>query len=379
VLASLAPASDGFFKFLASIDVVLQLGMVLMIHWAFGWRVGAIATAFWGCNAAANFYWTGGAFLRQDWMFFLVASVCFNRKGKHFLAGASLMWSALLRVFPALLFFGWASMIVMHIISRLRGKPAENGETGLLSYLAPSHKRLILGATVALAVLLPWSLASTRGIQTYKDFAHHIDVHKKTPLTNHMGLPTVLSHNWEGRMRFTRNDNLDDAFKDWKDGRNERKAKYEWVRRGIFVGFCLWIAWALHRSKLLWLGPPFSLILVFCTTDLTCYYYSMFIIAGVLAKSQKRIGAALLATAASSVMLLGKDIGYANTNSSGFYFVDDNFAAQSYIFLLFCVLALWSYSRPLTKEALKAVWNRLPVPRPREYRRGEHPKTIGGL
>lgn len=379
VIASLAPAGDGFFKLLASIDVTLQLGMVLLIHWAFGWRVGAISTIFWGCNAAANFYWTGGAFLRQDWLFFLVASVCFGRKKKHFLAGAALMWSALLRVFPALLFFGWAAMIGLYVLGRLRGRPASDGSKGLLSYLHRDHRRLIAGATVALAVLLPWSLASTGGVQTYKDFLHHIEVHKKTPLTNHMGLPTILSHNWEGRMRFTRNENLDDAFKEWKDGRNERKERYEWVRRGIFVGFCLWIAWALHRSRALWLGPPLSLILVFCTTDLTCYYYSMFIIAGVLAKARKPVGVTLLATAASSVILLGRDIGYADTGLSGFYFVDDNFAAQSYVFLLFCVLSLWSFSRPLNAASLKAFWNRRPAPRPAHYVAGENPRTVGGL
>ena len=40
-----------------------------------GASTGAIATVFWGCNAPANFYWTGGAFMRQDWFFFLVASL----------------------------------------------------------------------------------------------------------------------------------------------------------------------------------------------------------------------------------------------------------------------------------------------------------------
>jgi hypothetical protein len=41
-----------------------------MLVWAFGWRTTAIGVLFWGCNKAADFYWTGGAFLRQDWWFF---------------------------------------------------------------------------------------------------------------------------------------------------------------------------------------------------------------------------------------------------------------------------------------------------------------------
>ncbi|HET9953724.1 MAG TPA: hypothetical protein VFQ61_04455, partial [Polyangiaceae bacterium] len=34
-------ASDGFFKILASLDVLLHLGIVLLFRWAFGWRVMA--------------------------------------------------------------------------------------------------------------------------------------------------------------------------------------------------------------------------------------------------------------------------------------------------------------------------------------------------
>ena len=96
--ASHRPATD-FSKLLSAIDVLLQIGVVLLIRWAFGWRTMAIATVFWGCNAPANFYWTGGAFLRQDWFFLLVAALCFAKKRYFALAGAALTWSALLRIF----------------------------------------------------------------------------------------------------------------------------------------------------------------------------------------------------------------------------------------------------------------------------------------
>jgi hypothetical protein len=203
-IASLSPAGDGFFKALAAIDVVLQLGMVVLLYWAFGWRAGAVSAIFWGTNAAANFYWTGGAFLRQDWLFLMVLSVCMARKRYFFWAGAALMWSALLRIFPGALFGGWAMMVIIYVIQRMRGRPPAPGDTGLLSYLDPTHRRLIAGALVAAAVLVPASMATTGGVQPWKDFSHHIGVHKKTPLTNHMGLPTMLSHTWQSRMRFTR-------------------------------------------------------------------------------------------------------------------------------------------------------------------------------
>lgn len=377
-IASLEPAGDGFFKMLASIDVVLQLGMVVMLHWAFGWRVGAIACVFWGCNAAANFYWTGGAFLRQDWLFLLVASVCLARKRFFFWAGVALMWSALLRVFPIALYGGWVAMVLMYAIQRFRGRPPVDGDKGFLNFIHPNHRKLIWGSLLALAVLVPASMATTGGTAPYKAFIHHIGVHKHTPLTNHMGLPTIVSHTWEGRMRFTRNDNLDDAFKPWKDGRNERKDAREPLQKAILVGTFLWIAWALRRSQLLWLGPALSLPLVMCITDLTCYYYSMYIIAAVVAAARRSVGVALLATAASSVILLGRDIGYADVSLSGFYYVDDNFTAQSYLFFLYSLLALWAYSRPFSIERLKAWWNRKPEPNPKRVR-GKQPTGVAGV
>ena len=362
-LGSFSPADDGFFKLLASIDVTLQLGMIVLIGWAFGYRAMAIGAVFWGCNAAANFYWTGGAFLRQDWLFLLVASVCFARKQMFFWAGAALMWSALLRVFPAVLFFGWGVMVLYYTLGRLRGRPAVDGKTGLLSYLHPHHRHLIASSMMALKMLMPASILTAEDMNAYKEFAAHISVHKHTPLTNHMGLPTILTHTWEGRMRFTRDDNLDDAFQKWKDGRNERKESRKGLQYGITAALALWIAWGLRRTKLLWVGPAISLPLVMCLTDLTCYYYSMYIVAAVLALQRRPFAPVYLATAAASVILLGRDIGYARTGWGGFYYVDDNFTVQSYLFFLMSLLMLWTYARPFSMERLKAWWAGRPEPR----------------
>jgi len=378
-IASLHPADDKFFKVLASLDVMLQLGMLIMLYAAFGWRVGAIGAVFWGCNAAANFYWTGGAFLRQDWLFLLVASCCLARKKRYFWSGAALMWSALLRVFPIALFGGWVAMVLLYALARLRGRPAVDGKSGFLSYIHPSHQKLILGSVFALAVLVPASMATTGGLQPYKDFAHHIGVHKDTPLTNHMGLPTMLSHNWDGRMRFTRNDNLDDAFETWKSGRNERKAALRWAQIGIFAVIFGWIGWAVRRTQLVWVAPALSLPLVMCITDLTCYYYCMYIIAAVLAAARRSIGVGLLATGAASVILLGRDIGYADVGLSGFFYVDDNFTAQSYLFFLFSLLALWAYSRPLNGASLRAWWHRKREPAVVPHEPGKLPTGVAGV
>jgi hypothetical protein len=304
----------------------------------------------------------------MDWIFFLVASVCCARKRKFVLAGGALMWSSLLRVFPVVLFFGYGVIILFHIIKRLRQRrealanPKQNKRRGkeipnkgLLGLIHPDHQRLIAGAVIALSVLVPASMV-VAGPDSYRAFVEHtIAVHKNTPLTNHMGIDTILTHTWDGRMRFTRDENLDDPFELWKAGRLERKENLKHVRHGITLLLMLWIAWALRRTKLLWVGPALSVVLVMSLVDLTCYYYSLFMIVPILIRARPPLGPTLLAGSGASALLLW--------DSTGFYYVDDRFTVQAYLFLVLALLTLYTYSRPFSVARLKAWWRGLPEPK----------------
>lgn len=338
LFAGIAPAGDGFFKLLSALDVLLQIGAVLAIGWAFGWRTMAIATVFWGCNAPANFYWTGGAFLRQDWFFLLVLALCLTKKRYFALAGAALTWSALLRVFPVILFAGWGAIMFFTVLRRFR--------RGHGPWLWPAHKRLIAGAAAAALVLVPTSIAVT-GAHAYADFARHtLHVHNTTPLTNHMGLETVLAHGWKGRMRFTRDDNLDDPFVKWKEARLLRFERLKPLFVLVIGGVLLWTLWALRRTRLLWLGLPLSLPLTVCVTNLTCYYYSMFILGAALVRVRPALGPVYVAASgASQILLLGAPI--------AFYFMDDRYTGESWLYLLLSALFLLAYSRRFSFERLR--------------------------
>lgn len=358
LFGSFGTADDSFFKVLASIDVFLHAGIVLLFYWAFGWRTMAVATVFWGVNAPADFYWTGGAFLRQDWLFLLVAALCCARKRRFFLAGFALTWSALLRIFPGLFVLGWAIIIAIWTIQAIRSRKRAPGDTakGLLAYVHPDHRRVILGCVTALATLVPASIAVT-GADSYKAFYEHtLKTHQNTPLTNHMGLETMLVHNWEGRMRFGRDDNLDDPFQGWKQGRLERFQKMKPVFIAIVLTLFVWTVWALRRTRLLWVGMALSLPLVMSLTNLTCYYYSMFIVSAALVSVRPELGVPILMTSAIGKLLQWPPWGY--------YWVDDRWTAQSWLYFTLCVLLLWGYSRPFSMERLKAWWAGKPEPRP---------------
>lgn len=356
ILSSFAPASDGFFKILACMDILLQLGAVLLINWAFGWRMMAIATVWWGCNGPANFYWTGGAFMRQDWIFLLVAALCLARKRMFSLAGAALTWSALLRVFPLIMFEGWGIVIGLYAFNRIRRGQVDLGQLAKLNFnsiLHKDHQRLIGGCIVAAGLLIPSSMIATQGPEAYEEFfGHTIAVHNNTPLTNHMGLETMLVHDWKGRMRFTRDDNLDDPFVGWKAGRIDRFKERQPYRWAIVLALGLWTTWALRRTKLLWVALALSLPLTMALTNLTCYYYSMFMVAAALAMARKEFAPAFLVVSAVSQIVWER-----------YYFVDDKFAAESWLFGALCILLLFAYSRPFSIARFKAWWDGKPEPR----------------
>jgi hypothetical protein len=352
---SFGAADDGYFKALAFIDIFFHLGCVVMFGWAFGWRAMAVATVFWACNAPANFYWTGGAFLRQDWIFLLVASLCLTRKRKFVLGGFALTWSALLRIFPGLFIGGVAIIVGFYLLDQIRKKQAGAGPKRVLDYLHPDHRRFIGGCLLALGVLVPASIAVT-GTGAWKEFKEHtLETHAGTPLTNTMGLKTMLVHNWDGRMRFTRDDNMDDPFAGWKQGRLDRYQMLKPVFFGIIGAVFLWTAWALRRTKLLWVGIAIGFPLVISIVDLTCYYYSMCMTAAALVVVRRQIGPPLLVTSGVSQILL-----YA---PNGYYWVDDRYTAQSYLFFAMGLLLLFIYSRPFSMARLRAWWDRKPEPK----------------
>jgi hypothetical protein len=316
----------------------------------------AVAAVFWGANAPADFYWTGGAFLRQDWLFLLVAALCLARRRYFVLAGFALTWSALLRIFPGIFVLGWAIIIAIGLIQTARGKRKPvGGAPGILGWLHPDHRRLIGGCVLALAVLVPASIVVC-GTDSYKQFyAHTLKTHQNTPLTNHMGLETMVVHNWEGRMRFGRDDNLDDPFMDWKKGRLERFRMLKPLFIAVVLGIFGWTVWALRRTRLLWVGMALATPLVMSLTNLTCYYYSFFIVLGALASVRP-----LLAVPFLVISAMGKLLQYAPW---GFYWVDDRWTAQSWLYFTLCVLMLYGYSRPFSLERLKAWWDGRPEPR----------------
>jgi hypothetical protein len=181
------------------------------------------------------------------------------------------------------------------------------------------------------------------GIGAHAAFVEHIRLHKDTPLTNNMGLEMLLTHDWDGRMAFNIDERLDDSVQPWKEGYTRRARALRPVLLAISVAELAWLAWVLRRTKLLWVGMALTLPLSMSLLSLTCYYYCFFVAGALLVALSPALGPAYLALAAGSQVL-----------GTRFYWIDDQYAAQSLLFYSLSLCTLYALSRPLPR--LPALW-----------------------
>ena len=407
--ASLYPAGHAFqlpilgktiyLQLLQMLDIGYFAGVFAVMWWGFGWRVFAVAAIFWGCQSSAPNYWTAGAFLRQDWLFFLVLSAASLRKKMPKIAGASLIYSGLLRVFPGLVIVAWLTVAAFYVW-RHRKSPDKRypplvlglagaaglsgaavyfihhnathaaiaavavglGGAGLYQLVAPRmhlvHQQVLAGGLFAAMVLVPtsWAVAGTDSYQQF--FEHTIKVHDHTPLTNHMGLRVLVGvrpgcisdfpKGWctgpgSGRMKWVTDNKLPDPFEPWKRMREERYAKYRLVAYGLIAASFLAFAFVVRRTRSLWVAQCLGQIWIMLLSQLTCYYYSFMILVAPLTRLRRQLEAPLFGLAALSQLIWV---------SSNFY--DDRYTALSFASLAFCYFMLWTFGRKNDVAKLRA-------------------------
>ncbi len=299
-IANFHAATTRYLQLLGSIDMVLLAGMFVALWWAFGWRVSAVGAIFWGSQAVADSSWTQGAFLRQDWLFFLVLAACLTRKRWFAAAGAAMVYAALLRIFPGLCVIGWLVVAGAYLVKHKN--------------LSRPQWRMLAGGTLAAALLIPWSL-HVCGRDVYKDFAQHtLEVHDKTPLTNHMGLRVLIGQKvpfeipvlgigmgpTSGRVKYVKDDKLADPFSVFMSMRNNRYAKYKPVAYGIVALSFIFFAMVVRRIKSMWIAQCLAQIFIILMSQLTNYYYAFMILFAPLTKAKRQLEVPLFGFAALS-------------------------------------------------------------------------------
>ena len=262
----------------AAVDGLLYLSVFVLIGWAFGLRAAVLAILVWGVGYPWGYFWTGGSFGRVPWLFMSTASVCLLKKGQPFLGGVAMTWAMLLRVFPGALIAGIALKIA----------------AGALKFkLSRSHAMFIAGCTVALLVLVVASLPSAGGFEAYPEFVQNSFKHKSTPLTNHMGLPTVLAYHPSKVGRHTKDPSLADPWQKWKDGRHETLEQRRWLWLLCLFSMLGLLAYS-GRYLEDWAVTAASVLMIIGVFELTCYYYNFIVLMVPLAVKRLRYVVAML-------------------------------------------------------------------------------------
>lgn len=291
VLANLAPAGNAQLYSLALLDPLYFLAMAGLMVWAFGWRTTAVALLVLATSFPARFYWTGGSYLRWDWLFYTVAAICCLRKDRPLLAGLALGYAALLRIFPALIFAGPVL--------------AAGFEYWRDRRLDRRWIRFFLGAALAGAVLAPLGAATAGGFGAYRKFAENTIKHKETPLTNHMGLRTLVAYRPAEAGHVLFDQKAADPWLRWKNARLAAFAEAKGIYFVLVLGFLALLAFAA-RGREPWMAAALGIAFIPVGVELTCYYYAFLAGFALLQERSEAVGIWLLAASAATQFVAWK-------------------------------------------------------------------------
>jgi hypothetical protein len=252
-------ASAGTARLLAAIDVLLLAGAFVLLFRTYGREVGVLALLVWATGYGWRFYWTGGAFLRQDWLAAVIAGLCLLRRERYGFAGAAFAYAAMVRVFPVLLLGGLAARAVRDL---LRGDDTRWA------------RRLGLGFALAAALLFAAGSAAGRGPGAWLEFARNLRKHDAAWLTNNVGLKLALLYGPETYERRLLVADHPEPWIRWQAhmSRIEGERRWLWLGAGgMLAGLALWRSRAARPDQ----AAASGIALVFGLTALTCYYWGM--------------------------------------------------------------------------------------------------------
>ncbi len=188
LLMGFSPASDSTLWRGVIADAVLMLLAFAALWWAYGPRVAFIAMTVFG---TMDFYMFGtnwfGAALRHDWLALWCLAIAMLKRHHFALAGALLMWAALIRAFPALAFVTLAAPLVW-----LLAKPASGGSSSAGPSLHEAPLRgVLVGAGVWGSVLFI-SSSLMFGFDSWLEWLHKVSMLNAAGHVNNIAIKTYV-------------------------------------------------------------------------------------------------------------------------------------------------------------------------------------------
>jgi len=265
ILTNVVPVTH--MRLLAWLDVALVVAMIELVFRTFGFDMGALFSIYFFVNILNDHDYISGSLLRYDWLFYIIVAVCLLEKGRYASSSFFLTLSAMMKVFPAVLFYGIGVTIFQKVkTTRAVDKKfmrfiVAAGVTALVLFLLPAVR---LGG-----VLPPW-----------KDFATKTALHDSGVYVNHLGLRGIVlfepSHLSLNRFMETyENKYTDDIVRHWQDVKEQefKQRRPAVVFSSLFVLVCLtaimWKRKAGESEGALW-----PVLLIYTMSYPSHYYYA---------------------------------------------------------------------------------------------------------
>jgi hypothetical protein len=264
ILTNIIPVTQ--MRLLAVLDVLLVVTMIVLVFRTFGFDMGGLFSIYFFVNILNDQGYISGSLLRYDWLFYIVVAVCLLEKGRYASSSFFLTLSAMMKVFPAVLFYGIGVTIFQKVkTTRTVDKKyirfiLTAGVTGLVLFLLPA---VYLGS-----VLQPW-----------KDFSAKTSLHDSGVYVNHLGLRGIVlfepSHLSLKRFIETNiNNYTPDIVRHWQDVKEKefKQKRPAIVFCSLIVLICLtaiiWKRKASESESVLW-----PLLLIYTMSYPSHYYY----------------------------------------------------------------------------------------------------------
>ncbi|MFO0762500.1 MAG: hypothetical protein U0359_39035, partial [Byssovorax sp.] len=225
-------------------------------------------------------------------------------------------YASLLRIFPAYAAAGLGLFVVAELARTRR--------------LAPRSRRLLLGAALAAAVIVPASVASA-GASAYPQFYRRAITYQETPLTNHMGLAVLVSQDLgtgpgSGRMELAKDPKQIDPFATWRRIRTERYERFApaaYLIVALSVAGFFWVAWRLRTP---FIAACLGQLFIVLGAQLTCFNYPFLVLSAPLVRANRALTVPLCLFAVLTQVV-----------AVGITYNDVKYTAQSALALLLCL------------------------------------------
>lgn len=307
-LAGRGPLTWTGLKVFAALDPLLILVALLGLAWLCGGWTASLVAIVLGTYFPGQLLWTGGSFLRWDWLAALLLGLALCRRNHPWLGGGLLGWAALLRIFPG---FALLGVLLGVVWARIRRKPVD-----------PAAGRILLGALAV--VLVVGSISGmARRENAWSDFARNMRKHTSVASGNRMGLASLLAYDSQARKQALQPVAGEDVRTRWERAQSAtlQQRRWLWLLLGalgtVAVAACV-------RDQPAWLAALLGLLLIPLGTPIACYYYVFVAALALLAEARREVGGLLLALSIASLLV-------ARLSQ---YDMDEQYAAQSLIAIM---------------------------------------------